>query len=90
MKELKPIYSNQQSFYQKAYIKDIKGGKVLYSYMTPVASVIGGKQVITNKMADLTATTMKHIHEFLKQNGTDYPKAKLVKDFSGDVHLEGN
>lgn len=88
LSELKPIFSNRQSFYGKAMVSP--DGKVLYSYLTPVAMINKGKLTITEDADSLTATTMTHIHEFLKQNGIpDLPKQALIKKYSGKIAGQG-
>ncbi len=86
LKELEPRFSSQQSFYGKALVKYGDNLKVLYSYLTPVAYVENGKQVITNDDNLLSKTTMKHIHEFLNQYGfEDLPKQELIKKYGGNI-----
>lgn len=85
LSELKPIFSNRQSFYGKALVGH-DGKQVLYSYLTPVAMINKGKLTITGDADSLTATTMTHIHEFLKQNDIpDLPKQALIKKYSGKI-----
>jgi hypothetical protein len=88
--ELYPEYSRQQSFYGKALVEDREdGNKVLYSYMTIVAKYnpkektakIYGGYAYDN----LTATTLRHIREFLKQNGMPTgTKKELIKMYCKD------
>lgn len=84
LSELEPIFSSRKSFYGKALVGP--GGTVLYSYLTPVAMINKGKFTITDDTSKLTATTMTHLHEFLKQNGIpDLPKQALIKKYSGKI-----
>lgn len=79
MTELKPIYNTAKSFYGKAMTKATATGVDLYSYGTKVASVTGGELVIYNLQS---ATTLKHIREFMKQQGfTPLSKAELIKAY---------
>ena len=75
--ELKPIYSNQKSFYNKATIIREDGAVKLQSYSTIVAEIRNGKAKV---FGWYSATTTKHIKEFLQQNGfTVGTKAQLEK-----------
>ena len=66
--ELVPSYDSRQSFYNKARV-DIKGDEqTLYSYNTPVAKIVSGKVELLDKW-DWSQTTLRHVKEFLKQNG---------------------
>lgn len=86
LSELKPRFSSKQSFYGKALVGIDNGVRVLYSYLTPVALIVGDKQIITNNEDLLSSTTMRHIHEFLKQFGSyDGPKSTLIKKFAGQI-----
>lgn len=83
---LQTIFSNRQSFYGKALVSHDGKQVLLYSYLTPVAMIDKGKLTITDDPNKLTATTMTHIHEFLKQNGIpDLPKQALIKKYSGKI-----
>lgn len=55
-------YDSRQSFYDKAKVK------VLTSYDTPVALIEDDKVYIDELYSQ---TTLRHIKEFLKQNGFD-------------------
>lgn len=85
LNELEPRFSNQQSFYGKALVGYDDRLKVLYSYLTPVAYVEDGNQVVTNDDTLLSNTAMRHIHEFFKQFGKDLPKQKLIKRYGGII-----
>ena len=75
--ELKPIFSNQKSFYNKATIIIEEGAVKLQSYSTIVAEIRNGKAKI---FGWYSATTTRHIKEFLQQNGfTVGTKAQLEK-----------
>lgn len=66
--ELVPSYDSRQSFYNKARV-DIHGDEqTLYSYNTPVAKIVSGRVELLDKW-DCSSTTLRHVKEFLKQNG---------------------
>ena len=68
---LKPEHSRQKSFYKKALVFDDGKAKVLVSYTTPVVVVVGNvffKLQCDNRYTT-SQTTMRHINEFLVQNG---------------------
>lgn len=81
--ELKPIYTNQKSFYGKALIKDTKDeGLVLYSYNTKVAQKHNQVLKITHNKNYLTSTTLKHIKEFMQQLGySKMSKNEILNEF---------
>lgn len=66
MEELQPIYSNQKSFYGKAKIIREKGTIKLQSYNTIIAKIKNGKLHINGFYS---ATTTRHLKEFMQQNG---------------------
>ena len=90
MKKLLPIYSNQKSFYKKAYYIDENDNTTLYSYNTKILNLNTScnKCIITfYKYGKHSKTTNKHILEFLKQNYLNdkilklaYKDAKAVKE----------
>lgn len=88
--ELHPEYSRQQSFYGKALVEEKENGEqVLYSYMTIVAKCNRKKQTAKiyggYEYDNLTATTLRHIREFLKQNGMPTgTKKELIKMYCKD------
>ena len=63
-------YDKRASFYNKAIVDvdDNNGIKTLYSYNTPVAKINGKKVELLPKW-DLSQTTLRHVKEFLRQNG---------------------
>lgn len=65
--ELKPIYINQSSFYNKATIEIHNDELVLYSYNVKVCKIVNGK--FYRFFDGYTATTMRHVNEFRMQNG---------------------
>lgn len=65
--ELRPVYANRKSFYGKAVV--IHDGDDLYlkSYDTVVCGIVCG--VFCRYWNSYSATTMRHINEFRRQNG---------------------
>jgi hypothetical protein len=77
--DLVPTYDSRQSFYNKARV-DIKGDEqTLYSYNTPVAKIVGGKVELLPKW-DYSSTTLRHIKEFLKQNGFEATSLSQIRN----------
>lgn len=78
--ELSPRYDSRASFYGKARVEiDDDGVKRLISYTTHVATIRGKVAVIYDTYS---ATTLRHIKEFLKQNGFKAETSKqIVKDY---------
>lgn len=94
IKELKPIYESVKSYYKKAYVietctEDMDFTTLkLYSYKTHVATI----QIrfndhtllkefnvyITHDLNHLTQTTLRHINEFLQQNGFNKQSKKFL------------
>lgn len=75
--ELEPIYSNVKSFYNKAKVLNDNGVIKLQSYSTIVAEIRNGKAKI---FGFYSATTTRHIKEFLQQMGFEVgTKAQLEK-----------
>ena len=63
---LKPIYANCKSFYGKAKVTDLGDLILLQSYKTTVCAIKDGRFIrIWN---GYSATTMRHINEFIAQN----------------------
>lgn len=94
---LDPEYDGRKSFYHKAKVVSFKDGrKVLYSYGTPVCRIgKDGKATLLRKGYygwGSSATTLRHVKEFLKQNGLradsssqigrDYPTEQAEVDES--------
>lgn len=75
--ELEPVYSNVKSFYGKARVLKENGVIKLLSYDTIVATIENGKVHINGWYS---ATTTRHIKEFLQQMGFKVgTKAQLEK-----------
>lgn len=79
--ELKAVYDARNSFYGKATVEERKdGSKVLRSYNHPVAAVMHGTPYrTTDSISDLTATTMRHVREFFRQEGWLYGNQTLTR-----------
>lgn len=68
MMELYPYYDSRQSFHSKAKVFEIENDVFLMSYNTIVAFFNRDTKIA--KVIDVySATTLRHIKEFLKQNG---------------------
>lgn len=66
---LRPEHERRQSYYGKAYVEtDNHGTSTLYSYDTKVAE-IKNDEVTLFSAWDQSATTLRHVKEFLKQHG---------------------
>ena len=64
--ELMPRYDSRKSFYGKAHVIETETAKTLRSYSTNVAAIENGKAEVYGTYSQ---TTLRHIKEFLKQNG---------------------
>lgn len=82
--ELCPCYDSAQSFYGKAKVIEIENDVFLMSYDTIVA-FFNRDTKIARVMDTYSATTLRHIKEFLKQNGF---KAKNKKQIENDYIKE--
>lgn len=82
--DLRPEYDSRQSFHSKAYVDDEGSEKTLYSYHTKVAEIKDGKPILYPKW-DFSSTTLRHVKEFLKQNGF---KAETQKQIARDYAVE--
>lgn len=75
--ELRPKYDGRKSFYGKAQVAiDKNGEKQLFSYGTKVAKIKNGKAKINGTYS---ATTLRHIKEFLKQNNFNANRKKDIE-----------
>lgn len=62
-----PCYDSHKSFYGKARVEDLGNEKILYSYDTMVASIIG--ESFLRLWGGYSATTMRHVNSFLRHFG---------------------
>ena len=78
--ELKPVYDRRKSFYKKAFvIREYDGTIKLLSYSTIVATIKNGKLHINGFYS---ATTLRHIKEFVEQMGFECgSKSELEKKY---------
>ena len=79
MYELEARYDSRKSFYGKAMVQD----GVLYSYGTPVVERLGGSEGVRLLPAwDTSATTLRHVKEYLRQIGLKAEtKAQIARDY---------
>ena len=66
--ELKPQFDNAKSFYRRAYVEKTHTGYRLTSYDSEVAEISDGR-VFLGCDWDYSRTTLRHVKEFLKQQG---------------------
>jgi len=76
MIELKPRYEDIKSYYEKAFVKYENNRTILLSYGVEVAYIENGEAIVKNKYS---ATTLRHIKEFLKQNRFKAESWKQIK-----------
>ncbi len=83
--ELCPYYDSAKSFYGKAKVIEIENDVFLMSYDTIVAFFNRDTKVA--KVVDTySATTLRHIKEFLKQSGFKAEtKKQIKKDYIEEV-----
>lgn len=81
---LEPQYSTRKSFYGKANVND---DNTLVSYGTPIMKIEDGKIQMLCRPEHLTQTTLRHIREFMQQNGME-PIAK--RDIVKMIEEQGN
>jgi hypothetical protein len=77
MTELYPVYDSRKSFYKKAIVLEDEGVKRLRSYDTIVAEIRDGEAEV---FGTYSATTMRHIKDFLYQNGFEVGTKKFIED----------
>ena len=82
--ELCPYYDSAQSFYGKAKVIEIENDVFLVSYNTIVA-FYNRETKIAEVVDTYSATTLRHIKEFLRQNGF---KAETKKQIERDYMKE--
>ena len=83
--ELEPQFDSRQSFYGKATVTGTNTGLVLRSYGTIVATIDDETNEVTllPRWSD-SATTLRHVKEFLRQNGFKAEsKAQIKADYHG-------
>lgn len=90
--ELKAIYDGRGSFYGKAQIIEDDYAETLYSYNVPVVQKKDGVFQL-GKDWDSSATTLRHVKEYLKQEGSplgDMTKAQIAKAIKENPELIGD
>ena len=82
-KELKPKYDSAKSFYKKAIVLEWEriDCKQLQSYSTIVAEIKNGMAIVYGAYS---RTTMRHIRDFLYQNGfkCNMSQKELLKEYN--------
>ena len=84
--ELKAEYDARQSFYGKAFVHEGSKDSKLQSYDTMIAQLDKASGIVTLLCDEskLSSTTMRHLREWLKQNGlidlASMSKQKLIKN----------
>jgi hypothetical protein len=64
---LEPKFEHCASYYKKAYYKQFKDGEIrFYSYDTLIC-VVKGNEIRFTSYWDYSATTLRHLKEFLSQ-----------------------
>ena len=83
--ELCPYYDSAKSFYGKAKVIEIENDVFLMSYDTIVA-FFNRDTKIAKVIDTYSATTLRHIKEFLKQSGFKAEtKKQIEKDYIEEV-----
>ena len=83
---LEAQHDSRKSFGGKAQVEtDNAGTETLYSYNTPVVKIIKGEVTLLPKW-DSSATTLRHVKEFLKQHDLKAEsKEQIAKDYGAKV-----
>ena len=83
---LEAQHDSRKSFGGKAQVEtDNAGTETLYSYDTPVVKIVKGKVTLLPKW-DSSATTLRHVKEFLKQHDLKAEsKEQIAKDYGAKV-----
>ena len=75
--DLVPVYDGRKSFYGKAKVVVMESGEIiLQSYDSFVASINDGEATINGFYSN---TTLRHIKEFLYQNGFEVGSKKELE-----------
>ena len=75
--ELRPRYDARKSFYGKALVIDDGEKTTLRSYSTNVAEIRDGKVTV---FGTYSMTTLRHIKDFLQQNGFTAENKKQIEE----------
>ena len=84
--KLEPHHDSRKSFYGKSIVREENGKKILTSYSTDVAFIENGKATVKGTYSQ---TTLRHIKEFLIQNGFKADNSKQIMQDYGEVKQEG-
>jgi len=78
--ELEPKHDSAKSFYRKARVEFLPDGdEILISYETPVALWVKfDNTMVLQHVAQYSATTLRHVKEFLKQSGFKAESKKQI------------
>ena len=92
VRELRVKYATQQSFYEKAFIKeDEEGTQYLYSYYSLVLTNYGNAIQFDQDSNLYTNTTLRHVREYLRQIGKGelaiLSKSKLLKKLAATNYI---
>ena len=69
-RELRTVYSDQQSFNKKAFVKEDEDSiQYLYSYYSLIITNYGKALKFEEDINLYSLTTMKHVREYLRQIG---------------------
>lgn len=81
---LQAIYSHTKSHYGKAQVEHLENGhKVLYSYNTRVCELDNNNNIID--IGYYSATTSRHINDFLMQNGHEKMNKKEIEKLESEL-----
>ena len=84
--ELKPLNDTRKSFYNKARVKQEDNKLILISYATEVLQIENKKAFLNPDYTTISNTTLRHIKEFLKQNGFKADsKSQILEDYKEDI-----
>lgn len=78
--DLSPQYDSRKSFYGKARVEETTKEKRLISYSTHVATI--KKDGAVEIEGFYSNTTLRHIKEFLKQNGISAESKKELEKYA--------
>lgn len=81
MTELTPVLDTRKSFYKKAHVLTEDNKTILISYSTRVAEIEDGKAKI---FGTYSPTTLRHIKDFLYQNGFEIGTKKELMEMYGE------
>lgn len=77
MTELAPVIDSRKSFYKKAHVLTEDNKTILISYSTRVAEIEDGEAKI---FGTYSPTTLRHIKDFLYQNGFEIGTKKELME----------